>query len=109
MDQQNVVKLDGRLTVERAVQLKEILLKEIGRSDDIVVDCSSAIDMDVSFLQILYAASRFCESNKKKFALSGRCSEVMKKVLRKAGFCHAGDVCEDASACLWLVKMEKSA
>jgi anti-anti-sigma regulatory factor len=102
MNPQNVAKLEGRLTVERAAQLSEILKETIDHSDRVVVDCSGATDMDVSFLQILYAADRSCALGNKEFSLAGRCPEVMRQALRRAGFCHAGDSCEDApEACLW--------
>lgn len=110
MDQLHVVKLDGRLTVERIVAIKDTLLKQLEAHDNLVVDCGGATDIDVSFLQLLYAANRACESRGNRLSLAGRCPEPMRKVLRDAGFCHAGDACiEDPADCLWRRKVENKA
>jgi anti-anti-sigma regulatory factor len=52
----NTIACDGTLTIARAEELRETLLSALDQGCDVLVDCSGAAEVDLSFLQLLLAA-----------------------------------------------------
>jgi anti-anti-sigma regulatory factor len=52
----------------------------------VAIDCSNASDMDVAFIQILVAASRFASQCGKTIALASPPAGLLAETLRRCGF-----------------------
>jgi anti-anti-sigma regulatory factor len=52
----------------------------------VTIDCSSATEMDVAFIQILVAASRFASQRGKTIALASPPAGLLAETLSRCGF-----------------------
>jgi anti-sigma B factor antagonist len=94
---------NGRLTVERAAELKESFRNALSRSSSIDVDASGASEVDITFLQLLYAAGKAALAAGKSFNLPPVHPPAMAKALRAAGLCrHVGLCAQTEEQCLWM-------
>jgi len=84
------VVLRGCLTTATSEGTHRTLASALNAADRIVIDCSEVSEVDVSFLQTLYAARRSAESAGKQIALSAPPSGPLDEALRRCGFAAAG-------------------
>ena len=84
------VVLRDSLTTATSEETHRTLASALNAADAIVIDCTEASEVDVSFLQILYAARRSAESAGKRIALSAPPSGPLDEALRRCGFPAAG-------------------
>jgi len=67
-----IVTLEGALTIRRAAEVRDLMMKHLGESGDLVLDLSSGTDFDWTFMQSLLALGRSCQSKEKRlFLLEG--------------------------------------
>jgi anti-anti-sigma regulatory factor len=98
-----LLSFDGRLTVERAGELRAAFSDALARSDSLTVDVRGATEIDVTFFQLLFAAHRAARSAGKTLVLSPDHPPAMRAALRQAGLCeHAGLCTDTAEPCLWI-------
>lgn len=86
VDSPYVVSLTGSLTTPRAEAIHSEVLAALSGHSSVTVDCSSASDMDVAFIQILVAASRFASRCGKTVALASPPAGLIAETLRRCGF-----------------------
>jgi len=84
------VMLRGSLTTATSEDTRRTLNSALSAADQIVLDCSQANEVDVSFLQLLYAARRAADSAGKRIALSEPPNGPLDEALRRCGFPAAG-------------------
>ena len=95
--------LEGKLTVNRAAELREILHEALGRDRVVAIDLAKVESMDLSCLQLLCAAHRTAVRDGKSLTVI----EPRKTVLGREGL-QAGFVFQkscrynQAQDCLWL-------
>ncbi len=53
-----LIKLEGQITVTSALQLKELLLEWVSAGTDLDLDLERAEEVDVTIMQLLWAAAR---------------------------------------------------
>jgi len=98
----DILKLDGKLTIERTQELKNILLDALNEKDDVIIDLKSAMEVDASFLQLLCAAHKSALRMHKRLILDSGKSSALKTAVHQAGYirtlCCTGDPNQD---CLW--------
>lgn len=97
-----VLCLDGELTIQRAAELKVILLTSLGDVEDLVLDWAGVTGLDVSGLQLLCAAYRTAAKANKRLTSTGSPPDVFTQTIRDAGF--AGEqICslDHDQSCLW--------
>jgi anti-anti-sigma regulatory factor len=78
-----VLKYD--LTVRNAAQIKEAFVKSLEQADNIVVDHSSSVEFDISYLQLLIALFKSVESSNKKIILRGMDNLMFTGLLKDSG------------------------
>jgi phospholipid transport system transporter-binding protein len=76
----------GNLTTSRAEALRSEVMAAVGDHPSITIDCSNATEMDVTFVQILVAASRFASQRGKTIALAAPPAGLLADTLRRSGF-----------------------
>jgi anti-anti-sigma regulatory factor len=93
---------DGRLTVDRAAELRGRFTAALGGPSPIAVDVRGATEIDITFIQLLFAAHRAAGAAGKQLVLSPDHPPAMLKILREAGLCrHAGLCSDSAEPCRW--------
>jgi anti-sigma B factor antagonist len=94
---------NGRLTVERAAELKQSFQDALSRYPAIDVDLSGASAVDITFLQLLHAAGKAALKADKILNLPAVHPPAMAKALKAAGLCrHVGLCAHTAEQCLWM-------
>jgi anti-anti-sigma regulatory factor len=92
----------GRLTVDRAAEMKKAFQDAVARRKPIDVDVSDATEIDITFFQLLFAAHRAALEAGLAFRLPAEHPPVMQTALREAGLCmHAGLCANTPEQCLW--------
>ena len=79
-----LIRLQGRLTVAASAELKSQLLDGIASGKDLEVDMENADEIDLSILQLLWAASR--DATERGVAMVSHPSEAATLAARDAGF-----------------------
>jgi anti-anti-sigma regulatory factor len=80
MEDHSILRLEGECTVTLATEMKNLLLEGLASGTELRVDLERAEEIDISILQLLYAAGRAGA----KF--SGQPSEAGRMAAREAGF-----------------------
>ncbi len=94
---------NGRLTVERAAELKQSFREALSRSSSIDVEMSGASEVDITFLQLLHAAGRAALAAGKSLNLPPIPPPALAKALKAAGLCrHVGLCAQTEEPCLWM-------
>jgi anti-anti-sigma regulatory factor len=93
---------EGRLTVERADELKKAFSAAVKKAGPIEVDLSGATEIDITFFQLLFAAHRAALASGQTLSLPADHPPAVQKALREAGLCaHAGLCANTPEQCLW--------
>lgn len=98
-----VIKLTGNWTIERACELKQLLLKSLSDERHVMVDLGGVAEVDLSLLQLLCSAHRTFLGQNKQFSLKDNKPEAFKEFVRNAGYartlgCHR----VGGGNCLWI-------
>ena len=98
-----ILSLDGKLTVDRAADLKDALLKSLKKSDTIEINLTKVSSIDLSCLQLLCSAHRSAAKEGKVLAVKDPASPVFLDARKNAGFMYSKPcrfvTMED---CLWV-------
>lgn len=102
-DATQVLTLKGALTIERANELKLVLLDALDKNDNVVLNLEAVTEVDLSCLQLLCSAHRTSLDRHKQLSLEGRQPESFQQTVRDAGYtrpvgCHK----ESHQRCLWI-------
>ena len=98
-----VLRLEGNWTVERAHELKRVLLEVLKSGHGVVIELEELVEADLSCLQLLCSAHLTSLRLGKHFALHEKKSETFKRMACDAGFvrtigCHK----DPYKNCLWI-------
>jgi anti-anti-sigma regulatory factor len=100
---QGSITLDGNLTVNRAEELRMLLIKVLVGADRVHVDFGSVTDVDLSCLQLLCSAHRSASRMKRRLSLSGDWPEPFRQAVEDAGYMRlAGCHLDTDHSCLWI-------
>jgi ABC-type transporter Mla MlaB component len=80
------LKLRGSLTTPFSEDAHRAIRDALSGCENLVVDCSEAAEIDVSFLQLLASAERSAERAHKSIALAAPPQGVLADALRRCGF-----------------------
>ena len=86
VDSPYVLSLTGSLTTPRAEAIHAEVFAVLSGHSSVTIDCSNASEMDVAFIQILVAASRFASQGGKTVALASPPAGLLAETLRRCGF-----------------------
>ena len=82
----NVLTLDGAIEISAAAELKILLLRALGSGKDTSVSLAAATYLDVTAVQLLWAARQQAERSGVVFEFSTQPSEAVSAALAEAGF-----------------------
>ncbi len=84
-ERSSVIRLEGSIDIAVAAELKKLLLQASKTGNEIEVSLEDATGLDVTAVQLIWAARRAAEGAGSAFALSGAVSESVSSALRFAG------------------------
>lgn len=98
-----LVSLDGELTVARAAEIRDSLVRAIDSADSIEINLDKVTGMDLSCLQLLCSAHRTAAGKGKVLAINDQSSPAFLEARRNAGFIYSKQ-CRYVSTndCFWV-------
>ncbi len=81
-----VLRLEGEIDVTCAAELKRALIDAISSGREVQLDLAQASDLDVTAVQLLWAARREAEKAGTSFAVAGDVPENIGRAVCEAGF-----------------------
>ena len=81
----SVIHLEGAIDIASAAELKELLLKALGDPGEVLVSLERATGLDVTAIELLWAAGREAKKSGPGFALVGQAPEEVSAALADAG------------------------
>lgn len=79
----------GALTIQSADGVYSSLTEALARHAAVVVDCTAATEIDLSFIQLLLAARRSAQGSGKSVVLSAPAGGALLNALSRGGFLGA--------------------
>jgi anti-anti-sigma regulatory factor len=84
--EKNVIRLEGELGIANSAELKETLLTTIASPKNLELDLSAVTDIDVTTIQLLYAAARETRKSNSPLGIRGKVPEHIQQSVQQAGF-----------------------
>ncbi|MBF0452203.1 MAG: STAS domain-containing protein [Candidatus Magnetomorum sp.] len=88
-NKQGVIIIDGEISLQQIKPLKKLFDQAMISTARIMVDMDRATYIDLSFLQLLYAAQKKCLENKKLIIFKKTSLEQIRTCVAEAGFSHS--------------------
>jgi len=82
----NVVVLEGAIDISSATELKAILLTALDSGEEVSISLNAATYLDVTAVQLLWAAEQQARRSGAIFRFSGHLSDLVSATLANAGF-----------------------
>jgi anti-anti-sigma regulatory factor len=99
----NVLKLKGNWTIERATELKRVLLEILNSCERIIIDLEELTELDLSTVQLFCSAHRTSLKLRKHLAFHEKKPETFKRMVRDVGFVRTLGCHKDShKSCLWI-------
>ncbi|MDQ2078549.1 STAS domain-containing protein [Xanthobacteraceae bacterium Astr-EGSB] len=95
------VAMPAALTIREAEKIQSQLLQAVREQENIVVDCSAATDVDLSFVQLVLAARKSAAALGKKLSVIPPASSVLSDVLWRAGILPSASDPPPAEQSFW--------
>ncbi|MFD2233956.1 STAS domain-containing protein [Phaeospirillum tilakii] len=83
--QEQVVVCSGTLGLARAAELRDLLQAALADGPDLLIDCSAATDVDLSFIQLVLAVRQSAERRGGRVRLRHPAHGPLASALRAAG------------------------
>jgi anti-anti-sigma regulatory factor len=81
----SVIWLEGAIDITSAGELKEFLLRALGAGREVRVSLEAATDLDVTAVELLWAAGREAKGAGVGFSLAGQVPAAISAALKEAG------------------------
>jgi anti-anti-sigma regulatory factor len=85
-DAQSLIRLEGMIDISCAAELKKLLLKVLEPGREVRVSLDETTDLDVTAIELLWAAERAARSSDVRFALAGQVPKRISTAVADAGF-----------------------
>jgi anti-anti-sigma factor len=85
-EKQCLIHLEGEITIASAAEFKQFLVQVLAQGKDLRMDLERAAELDVTALQLLWAAGREAKKLGMVFTLSGSVPEAIRTAAVDAGF-----------------------
>jgi anti-anti-sigma factor len=82
----SVVRLDGAVDIACAAELKTVLVRALGAGGPVTVSLAAVTYLDVTAVQLLWAAERKARQAGVEFGVAGGVPETLAVLLAEAGF-----------------------
>jgi ABC-type transporter Mla MlaB component len=86
------ISLEGEINIRCAAELKEFLLQALTREGALHIELSTATEVDITALQLLWTAQREAREAGKEFLLNGPISETVAAAIKHSGLQFAENV-----------------
>jgi ABC-type transporter Mla MlaB component len=83
-----VLSLSGDINVAGSAELKQFFVQAFSTGKGVQIDLSSATNLDIAAMQLLWAAARHAEKTKTTLTAAPTVPEELKNCVRDAGFEH---------------------
>ena len=81
----SLVRLEGAVDIASAVEIKSIILNVLASKKEIRLSLEDATEMDITAVQLLYAAERDAAKTGTSFALEGSVPDEISVAMTEAG------------------------
>ncbi len=81
-----LLRLAGEINVACSAEMKKLLLEGLAAEPELQVDLEHASELDVTVLQLLWAAARAAHASGRRFTVQGRVAGEIAASARDAGF-----------------------
>ena len=91
-EESSTIRLEGAIDIASVGELRTALLTALTSGGELRISLGGATDMDVTVMQLLWAARRMAEASDVRFAIQGQAQERVTAALALAGmekFCAA--------------------
>ncbi len=78
--------IEGEITVQNATEIKTLLLDALEKTDTCFIDLQQITQIDLSGIQLLYAAKNYATNSNKDFKITGDCPVHMLETIKESGF-----------------------
>lgn len=82
----NVIRLEGEINIDDAAALKEVLVQALESGGELRVSLEDAGSLDVTAMELLWAAARDARAKGMKVQLAGQVPEAVSAAFSEAGF-----------------------
>ncbi len=97
-----ILTLTGALTIDRADELRSMLLENRKKIHQLVVKLMDISTVDLTCFQVLCSAHRLFVAENKKLSLSPETDEVFQEMMQRSGFTRVKACGQNLnSECLW--------
>lgn len=104
MAKKGLIHCDGELTVDRAEELRSVLIKALIDADRVELDMENVTAVDLSCLQLLCSAHQSAVRMNKRLALRHGRPDVFNRAADAAGYLRrAGCRLGSEKTCLWRI------
>lgn len=100
------VTLDGVLTVRGIEPARASLAVALAQHDVVTIDCTAATEIDLSLIQLLFAARTSARHAGKTLRLAAPAGDLLRAALDRGGFPIGGAEVPAADAAFWLAQDE---
>lgn len=83
---QYVIHLEGEITIPLAAELKQAIIQALTEGKDLCVRLERATELDITALQLLWAAEREAKKSSLRFTADGSVPEEIRVAASAAGF-----------------------
>jgi len=83
---QYVICLEGDIDVTSSAEVKRLLINAISSRKEVLLEMAKATDLDITAVQLLWAAVREADKAKLPFAVAGQVAEGIRRSVREIGF-----------------------
>jgi len=98
----DVLTIEGAMTVQRAAELKALLVDALAKTDRIAIDLSRVTEVDLCGLQLLCSAQRTASRSRQRLALAGPAPDAFRRAADETGGCvRTGCGAGDPGRCPW--------
>jgi len=84
-DAQTLIQLEGSIDIGCAAELKELLIEKLKSGSAVCVALESVTGLDVTAVQLLWAAAREAQRTGVEFGFKGQTPEGVRRALADAG------------------------
>jgi anti-anti-sigma regulatory factor len=96
--------MPSSLTIREAEQIHACLLQAVRYQQTVVVDCSAATEIDLSFIQLVLSARKSARAAGKNLCVVPPPDGLLADVLRRAGLLGAPEAAPSADQLFWFHK-----
>lgn len=85
-EEKSLIRIDGDVNIAMAAEMKDLLVNALASGKDLHVSMANAVELDVTALQLLYAAEREAAKSGMRLTLDDHVPEEILSAMTDGGF-----------------------